>query len=391
MLDDLVDAADQIGRAAVRGGLGQEWQTQFRLSLIAQALICTTFDNLADGGRRWCFRLAAELYAKEFLPSIATPAPAGLPVLSRLANDQPARPRTADRPPQQRSAGDLFDGNYPDKAHAEQASLHAEFPRRAPNAIKASNCATTPHTGPTDNSIRSDPPIGSRAAAQRPGPLGGGLPQPRQPLNDGVAWARKPGKPGKRRNIRKARLGLITAAVIGGAALTSTVGNPGSIYLDQSEGTTAPPTRSVPDGPDRGSTRDEASQRLNDLALQVAALREPLPPGGYTFICRRVWAPETTDRPDAPKTLYQEIRLWWNARRSGRSVTTTEEAGGHPAVAPDVETYGDGELTEVVPLPAEDPVALRDQLSQLLEQGRLHGRTPPGRCDSWPSSTRSTC
>ena len=267
--------------------------------------------------------------------------------------------------PSRGRAANVFDGGYADNIHAEQGSLHADCSRPALNAPKTSNSATTAHTGPTGNSIHPESGTGSRMASQRPGPLAEGVPQPRQPLNDGVAWT---GKPAKRRNIPKRRLGLITAAVIGGAALTTTLSGPGSIKTDQPEGTTAPPTRSVPDGPDRGSPRDEASQRLNDLALQVAALREPLPPGRYTFTCRRVWAPEMTDGPDDPKTLYQEVRLWWNSRRAGRSVTTTEETTGHPTVTPDVDTYGDGELTEILPLPAESPTELRDQLRQLFEQ-----------------------
>ncbi|MEU8331454.1 hypothetical protein [Micromonospora sp. NPDC048839] len=375
VLDDLVDTADRIGRNAVKGGLGQEWQTQFRLSLIAQALICTTYDNLDEGGRRWCLRLAAETYAREFPSTASTPTPSGPPVLPQPASDQPVRPRTANRPPQQRPGGDVFDGGYADNVHAEPGSLHADFSRPARNASKNSNSATTARTGPTGNSIHPDPGVGSQTASQRPASLGEGVPHPRQPLNDGVAWT---GKPAKRRNVPKAGLGLITAAVIGGAALGAVAG-PGSIASDRPRGTTAPPPRSVPDVPDRGSSRDdarsrdEASQRLNDLALQVAALREPMPPGRYTFTCRRVWAPETSDQPNDPKTLYQEVRLWWNARRAGRSVMTTAVAHGYPAVIPDVGTYGDGELTEVLPLPAENPGALRDQLGQLLEVG------PPAR------------
>ncbi|MGC4809051.1 hypothetical protein ACLQ29_00785 [Micromonospora sp. DT228] len=374
VLDDLVDAADRIGRNAVKGGLGQEWQTQFRLSLIAQALICTTYDNLSEGGRRWCLRLAAETYAREFPSTATTPAPSGPPALPHRANDQPVRPRTANHPPQQRQGDDAFDGGYADNMYAERGSLHADSSRPAPNASKASNSAPAAHTGPTGNSINPAPGPGSRM----PVPIREGVPRPRQPLNDGVAWT---GKPAKRRNTAKRRLGLITAAVIGGATL-GTVGAPGSITPDRPEGPTALPTRNAPDVPDRGSSRDdarrwdEASQRLNDLALQVAALREPVPPGRYTFTCRRVWAPETSDQPNDPKTLYQEVRLWWNASRSGRSVTTTAVAQGYPAVVPDVETYGDGELTEILPLPAEDPGALRDQLSQLLEQG------PPARQDA---------
>ncbi|MGV9211494.1 hypothetical protein ACTFTM_06480 [Micromonospora sp. RB23] len=350
VLDDLVDAADRIGRNAVLGGLGQEWQTQFRLSLIAQALVCTTFDNLSDDGRRWCFRLAAETYAKEFLPPTTTPDHS---TLLDLAIDRPSRPRTTNRAPQQRPGDNFFDGGgCPDNLRAEQGSLHADSFR------------------PAANSIHAEPRLGGRASGRRPGPRGEGVPHPRQPANDSAAWA---GKPAKRRNFSKERLGLITAAVIGGAALTTTVGNPGSMGLHRAEGTTAPPSRSIPEGPDRGASRNEAGQQLNDLALRVAGLREPVPPGRYTFTCRRVWAPETKEQRDDAKTLYQEVRLWWNSRRAGRSVTTTEERPGHSAVRPDVQPYGDGELTEVLPLPAETPDELRDQLRQLLESG------PPAR------------
>ncbi|MEH1165491.1 hypothetical protein V6V47_08900 [Micromonospora sp. CPCC 205539] len=84
LLDQLVNAAHWLGLSVAEGAWRLEWRTQYRLSLISQALICTTFDNLCDSGRRWCFRLAAEAYREEFFPSTMGPAPDGLPVLPRL-------------------------------------------------------------------------------------------------------------------------------------------------------------------------------------------------------------------------------------------------------------------------------------------------------------------
>ncbi|NYH45187.1 hypothetical protein HNR22_004914 [Micromonospora jinlongensis] len=365
VLNELVDAAHSAGLSAVQGsGWGEEWETQFRLSLIAQALVCVTFDNLSFAGRRWCFRLAAEAYRKSFC-SVAAPAPAGLPVLPR-ASDQLAPPRTAECSPVPRPVDDRLDKGWLANLTAEPGSQHGDYPRPAVTGVRAGNAGRSAHTGPMDNWIRPAPWAGNQSALQRPALIGDGVPQPRQPLNDGMNWSQAAAK---RRTMPRASLRWITAAILGGAALgtAAAVAIPSPTGLDRPEGKITPHPRSAPEAPDRGSSRDEASQRLTGLALQVAMLRETPPPGGYTFICRRVWGLEATDGRGPQKILSQETRLWWNSRRSGRSVTTTE-VNGRRTEPPDVETYGEGELSAVLPLPADDLTELRDQLGELFDE-----------------------
>ncbi|MBM0233872.1 hypothetical protein JNW91_19660 [Micromonospora sp. STR1_7] len=388
LLDDLVNSAHLLVQSGAKGGWGPEWRTQYRLSMISQALICTTFDNLSQAGRRWCFRLAAEAYNGEFFPSAARPAPAGLPVLPRLASDMSAQPRTPARPPVPRAASGGVDLGWSPSVTAEQGSLHAEPSRPVATAVRTGNAPMATHAGPTDNSIRPDPWVGNnRSNPQRPGPFGDGVPQPRRPLNDGLLWSRSVAK---RRTIPRTRLRLITAAVLSGVSLSTAVGCPTPIGLDRPRGTTTLPTRTVPEGADRGASRDEASQRLTDLALKVAELRDPPPPGPFTFTCRQVWALEARDKHEDQKILFQEVRLWWNSRLSGRSITVNEEPGRRTE-PPDDDTYAEGELSEVLPLPAANATELRDQLARLAPRVRRHGGTQPGSCGAWPRSTATTC
>ncbi|MFJ6149332.1 hypothetical protein [Micromonospora profundi] len=375
LLDELVDSAHKLVQSGAEGGWGPEWRTQYRLSMISQALICTTFDNLSEAGRRWCFRLAAEAYREEFFPSAARPAPAGLPVLSHLTSDQPTQPCTPARPPMQRPASDGVDLGWSTSIIAELGSQHADPPRPMATAVRAGNASTATHTVPTDNSIRPDPRVdNNRSTPHRSGLFGDGVPQPRRPLNDGQLWFRPAAK---RRSIPRTRLRLIAAAVLSGVSLSTAVGIPTPIGLDRPRGTTALPTRTAPEGADRGASRDEASQQLTDLALRVAELRESPPPGGYTFTCRQVWALEARERPEDQKILFQEVHLWWNSRLSGRSVTVAE-APGRRAAPRDEETYAEGELSVVRPLPAGNAAELRFQLAQLAADGPPERRNASG-------------
>ncbi|MET8527977.1 hypothetical protein [Micromonospora sp. NPDC005172] len=370
VLNELVDTAHRAGLNAVfSSGLGGEWQQQFRLSLIAQALICTTFDNLSAAGRRWCFRLAAEAYKNVFYRSITPPAPARLPVLPRVT-DQPAPLPAAGRPSVSRPGDDRLDQGWSNFT-AVPGAQHGDHHRPAINTLKAENAARAGRTGPVDHWIHPAPRAGNQSARQRPAPTTDGIPQPRLPLNDGMDWSRRAAK---HRTMRRVGARWITAVFVGGAVLgtAAAVAVPSPLGLDRLEVTPTPHPRAESEAPDRGASRDEASQHLTELALKVAQLREAVPPGRFTYICRRVRGAEATDEPGSEDELYQEIRLWWNSRLAGRSVTTTS-ASGHPTEPPDVDTYADGELSEVLPLPAQDLSELNDQLGTLFDE------LPPGR------------
>lgn len=272
----------------------------------------------------------------------------------------------AERPSMPQPDDDRIDPGWWSNLTLAPGAQHGDHHRPAVTALRAGNAATAAHTGPAENWIRAARRAGEQSPSQRPTLIPEGVPQPRQPLNDGISWSRPTAK---RRTMPRASLRWIPAAIVSGALLgtAAVVATPSPLGLGRPEGITTPHSRVEPEAPDRRSSRDEASQHLTELALTVAQLRETPPPGSYTFVCRRAWGSEATDGPDPKGLLYQETRLWWNSRRAGRSVTTTV-ASGRPAGPPDVDTYAEGELSAVLPLPAEDLSELRDQLGALFDE-----------------------
>ncbi|GAA3395816.1 AAA family ATPase [Cryptosporangium minutisporangium] len=63
----VVDLVDALSGPYTRDGLGKYWDRQWRVSLLAQALLHSTYDSTGARGQRWCARLAAAL-TRELLP-----------------------------------------------------------------------------------------------------------------------------------------------------------------------------------------------------------------------------------------------------------------------------------------------------------------------------------
>ncbi|TDC47823.1 hypothetical protein E1258_28340 [Micromonospora sp. KC207] len=134
---ELVRIADEVGTAYARPPGGTPtWRRQARLSLIAQALTCTTFEDLRPDRGLWCLRLAARAMQAHLdehpLPSAAVPAPPT--AVGRWPVSPPAIPRreTGTAHPRQRSDADPPDAGpvAPPVVTARRVGARGRSPRR---------------------------------------------------------------------------------------------------------------------------------------------------------------------------------------------------------------------------------------------------------------------
>jgi hypothetical protein len=356
LLARLVDAVHQVGTAyATAGGWAPEWRTQYRLSLISQALISSTFDSVGPAGQRWCFTLAAEAteaYRREFHRSVVPPVGAGeVPVLPRAE-------RRASAGARHRAVEEGNGGNFGGPGSPARNSSVARGP------VLASNAPRIPAPRPHLDGVPDD---------------GRPAPRLRLPRNAGPA---APDPDERRRSRGSVRVKMVlAAATVSGLSLIGAVPFAPNIVGWRRDHAVTPhrvtpsePVRSEPAATDRGADRGPAlpltdpGPQLAGLALRVAGLREPTPRGRYTYICVAVWSSDTVAGPPTERDdSYREHQLWWTSRGSGREVVTRVVAGD-PAGAPTVTPYAEGEWTAGRPLPARDPGDLRDQLAALREE-----------------------
>ncbi|XUL92035.1 hypothetical protein ACQ86D_40060 [Streptomyces galilaeus] len=76
----LVRAVREVCAQAAKGGLGDVWNAQFLLSLVATGLRFSTYTNMGDAGRWWYFRLAAHAGGELLGRYEEGPSPAGLQI-----------------------------------------------------------------------------------------------------------------------------------------------------------------------------------------------------------------------------------------------------------------------------------------------------------------------
>ncbi|MBW8793013.1 MAG: hypothetical protein JF597_05300 [Streptomyces sp.] len=123
LLDEIPPATGRLVRAvreacaeAAKGGLGDLWNTQFLLSLVATGLRFSTYENMGDAGRWWYFRLAAHAGGELLRRYDDGPSPQGRPVDAPApAAHRPAPAPTAAAPP-------TPDRATPDRAAPDRAA-----------------------------------------------------------------------------------------------------------------------------------------------------------------------------------------------------------------------------------------------------------------------------
>ena len=100
-LANVVDALRDPGAATFVGrGLTAVWETQLQVSMIAAALLHTTYDSVGPEGRWWCLRMAARLAS-----TLVTAEPMGQPyplassVFGAAPSQRPTPPRTGPKLP----------------------------------------------------------------------------------------------------------------------------------------------------------------------------------------------------------------------------------------------------------------------------------------------------
>ncbi|WP_341719266.1 hypothetical protein QQG74_05840 [Micromonospora sp. FIMYZ51] len=307
---EVVEVAYRNGTSYVwKAGWGQEWRAQYLLSLVSRALVCLTFDNISDTGRQWCLRLAVEAL------------------------------------------------------EACRQELALSSPRLAPSAPLGSP-APAPRSAESARIDQRWFPDNSRQPRYQPWRE---LPTPREPTNFRLRPAietRHDDSPRRREGFLR-RFLVVATVGIGAATLHATAGDGLSDTSALPELTvTVTPTREEASAPTRhgGPRSPSPERRFENLAQEVAALREEPLAGRYSFTCYRTWARDTTGSDDVSRLEY---RLWFTTRLSGlREITNLDAAG--PA-RPRRFSYQAGDLAEVLPLPPDDPGELRDQLRERWE------------------------
>ncbi|MFI5835016.1 hypothetical protein ACIA5A_15225 [Micromonospora sp. NPDC051300] len=325
-LAELVRLTHEEGsRYAASGNWREDWGTQYRLSLVAQALTAVTYDNLDHEGRWWCFRLAA--YAAEAIHAELTDADTRFdptPVLDLHVDRAPERWHGTAEPGRHRAGGGL--------------------PRNAAPAGTDSDGVGRPVAHRNR---------GRYAAVSRPGAV----------LR---RWVGLPAGGSGRR-----RLTMAVLAALGGSLVAQLV--PGStsdrdlrppVAVPPPSRTETPPSsRSGDRGPVPSEPLDPGA-KLVQIADRVQRMTEPPSRGRYAFTCLRVWSPEDLALGSDDLMRYQEERLWWTRERSGRR-TVHDVDDGRRSRAQDAR-YDRGELRAVPPDPSADLTELRRQMDALL-------------------------
>ncbi|MFJ6195397.1 hypothetical protein [Micromonospora sp. NPDC092111] len=386
-LTELIRIAHEAGMAyAGAGNWKLEWRVQQLLSLVGQAIVCTTFDNLGDAGHRWCLRLAAhaaEACRKELLPTCTptpsdavaalpappmSPAPAGA---RHFPTDEEVSPWCGVWPAHPVVVSGYSHAPEPTVVPARPGRhrVSALAPRSGPSLPGFRHdpvAATGPATGRRVSTITAHPPD---SALRQPTPgWSGRIPHPRRgmttrpfppPVQDGTP--------------RRGRLARLAVAVL--CSCLASLALPGSTAEREPQGWTFPPGPREPAEESSGGTPQEASPvgnagplvKLQQLAEVVEELPEPTANGRYTFTCLHVWSPRDLEPHSDDLGRYQEERLWWTAQRSGRR--TVVNVDGRRSGRPTVTDYAANELMDVPPSPPDDPAGLRAYFVELRGEG----------------------
>ncbi|WP_431977729.1 hypothetical protein [Micromonospora haikouensis] len=371
----LVRIADEVGTAYTQQpGWTPEWRIQARLSLISQALICTTYHNLGLDGRLWCLRLAAramEAHRREH------------PLASSDGGGSAPRP-SASGPGSGSGSGSV--GSVLPRPPGGQVAPASRQPgvgvavragsgrHRAP-AVLPPDSATAPWQLPAATPVAIDPAWPGLAAelptttsAGWPGiqpatpSLGTTIPHPRRPPED-TPQNDAPPQRGRSRGAAPHRMIVGLALAV---ALLAVVGF-SAWALDRSgpDGGTSPPDRDVAQSPTPKTPVPLPA--LTDLAGRVARTPDTRGEGHYAHFCVRSWSSDlrkgTKRQAGSPdRDSFQEEQLWLTDDGAGRQASTTVTDGRR--ADPKVTMIARGTFTARDPAPAEDPAALRDQLRQ---------------------------
>ncbi|MEV4120607.1 hypothetical protein [Micromonospora sp. NPDC049645] len=400
----VIQASYAVGLAVARqGNWGASWRAQYLLSLLSQALISCTYENVGRAGRVWYFQLAAyaaRAYQLEFRDDLVAPAAAGLPPLPHAdalpqvafpANDRSARFDAVGPQPSQQNRGAPLDrlpfeqstrplapetstsqrGAAPVPQRQLGGGWHATVPQSSGSPVSrtgASGWPTERHGGRRANRPARRHTSSARTTA---------IPRPRRPVAEETVPA--PPAPGRIGRLPPRVQAALAVVVLGGMSLTTLVGV-GVTAIRERAGARGVPTTEAPPGtqPPTGGTPTIAGRpdRLADLALTVAGIAPTATHGSYTISCLRVWAPADL-APGTDRDSYRDETLWWTAELSGRRVVTPV-TDGRRSGAPTTVPYRRGDLSEIPPAPSVDPQELRRQLASLLGEQPPELRTAAG-------------
>ncbi|MEV6690358.1 hypothetical protein AB0M35_02610 [Micromonospora sp. NPDC051196] len=316
---------------ARRGGWGREWRAQYLLSLVSQALICLTYDNIGDTGRQWCLRLAVEAleaYRQELLKK--SPELAAL-LTSPVATQLPILPTIGI--PHDSQHG----GRSPGRIDQRWLSTGSDRAWKLQSTMPPSAPAPTRNQPPTDDRTPTRKQRLRYHTLLFTGVVGVvGI--------SGLTYAAGSQSPGS-----NGRLPQLTASALPSRSPT-------------------PSTRSEPLGP-------PADRRLENLARQVAALQEKPTQGRFFFSCYESWSLDSTTT-SGRKVSHHEYRLWFTPRLSGeRWVTDLDPSGPR---RPQRFLYQRGDLTGVSPLPPDDPDEIGEHLRDLWQARPPEGQDGAG-------------
>ncbi|NGM16125.1 hypothetical protein [Verrucosispora sioxanthis] len=392
-LAQLIEGVHGVGlKYARQADCGLEWRQQRKLALVAHALVCLTFTNLGEPGRRWCWDLAVEALEayqqalpKEDSATVIPPPVTVPPVFS------PPAARTG--PHGMSTPGSGLDQQLLTIGH-RPLWIHESRPERplaspaGPTPESAYHDLGLPHPTVGDASARwpTNPiagPVGADAVAAAP--VGTGVvgsetkslpdrstprnpaPRPRQPHDGRSAGPAQP----PRRRLRLPHLRTLAVPL---ASLVSVAGAVGLVPLiDRRNDNLDAPTQTISPSraPSSASSRNSGARSaplpdtLQKLADYVATLPEDPPQGRYA--CAQYEVKSWSGDPEDPELIsYHRYELWFTPERSGKRVET-EFREGTP-VGTITSVFSERRMTDVMPMPADGPEALRDQLRQEFQK-----------------------
>ncbi|QOC93304.1 hypothetical protein [Micromonospora craniellae] len=355
-LTQLVRQVYQTGLThAEQAGLRPAWRQQWLLTLVGQALVHLTFDDIGEAGRRWCLRLAAEsleayvrLVSGKDTPELPQVASSTLPA-GQGGSDASSR-RLDLRWPTQWSPDQQRDFHHREAGGStSQVHEHACAGRGDAAARRPANHVATAAPVPTQH---------NRAPRPR---------ERRQDDSDDTAPTRPDRVCLPIISLPFVTAALLSVGLVGGAAYFG--------LSDRRKDHGAAPTQTITPGSTRGespaTTRDHGDRgptlphSLDEFAEAVADLVEDPPLGRYACTRYEVRSPEGGPGRSAQLRHHRQ-ELWFTDDRAGRKVVTDLDATG-----PNRKTstpYLPGEMDEVRPVPEDDLDALRQQL--LWEWGK---------------------
>ncbi|GIJ33239.1 hypothetical protein [Micromonospora sediminimaris] len=360
-LAQLIDKIDQTGREHARqAGFGKDWRRQWRLTLVAHALLHLTFDDIGDTGRRWCLRLAAEAL-EAYLDLL--PVDDAATLAAELSRSAPSALLAARHDAD--GSESRLDLGWPARWSTDQLRDVPLVATPEPAREPALQVPGEARTGRDDAAARwraNHTGTAADAAATRLQ-----APRPRLPRQDDIASTR-------RSRLRPPLFRLRTLMALAGVGLAGTVGY---VVLPERRGervaaptlTVAPDNeRETPSAPDRDHDRGPALPTdLAEFAEHVAKVVEEPPSGRYACTRYEVQSWDTDESRSSPSRHRYE--LWFTADLGGRKVAT--EFGPAGSRRATTTPFAPGRMDEVSPVPKDDPEALRAQLL------RGWGRQPP--------------